>query len=290
MAGNAQPLVAVTGSNGQLGQELQKLAPSYPGLRFIFLTRENFPMDDENAIRDFLGSHSIDFFINGAAYTAVDKAESEPDLAMQINGTTPGVIAEMLAMTGGKLIQISTDYVFDGQSAFPLSEEAPTDPLNVYGKTKRTGEENAIRHNPQTMIIRTSWVYSGFGNNFVKTMLRLMSTRDTISVVSDQRGSPTYAADLARAILDIIVSPVFIPGVYHFSNEGEASWYEFALEIKRISGSTCQVNPVDTAGYPTPAKRPAWSLLDKKKIRSNYQLSIPEWKTSLAVCMEELKK
>ncbi len=290
MASSTLPLVAVSGSNGQLGQELQLLAPQFPGLRFLFLTRENFPLDDEDAIRTFLATHPVNFFINGAAYTAVDKAESDQENAMRINGSTPGVIAEMLALTGGKMIQISTDYVFDGNSSVPLTEEVTTDPVNVYGKTKRAGEVNALRQNPQTMIVRTSWLYSVYGNNFVKTMLRLMSSRDAISVVSDQRGSPTNARDLAKALLDVIVSPVFIPGVYHYSNEGEASWYEFALEIKRLSGSTCLVNPVDTTGYPTPAKRPAWSLMDKTKIRNNYQLTIPEWKRSLETCMKELMK
>ncbi|MEO6961814.1 MAG: dTDP-4-dehydrorhamnose reductase, partial [Puia sp.] len=208
----------------------------------------------------------------------------------RINGEAPGILARLLAQQGGKLIQLSTDYVFDGQSDKALDESAPTRPVNIYGASKLKGEQAAMTNNPDTLVIRTSWLYSAFGNNFVKTMIRLMKTKESIQVVSDQLGSPTYAADLARAILEILSAEKFIPGIYHYSNTGETSWFGFAEEIKKITGSICTIVPVASSGYPTAAKRPAYSLLDKSKIKRDYALSIPEWKTSLAHCLDILLK
>jgi dTDP-4-dehydrorhamnose reductase len=282
--------IAVTGRDGQLGKELFLLAPQYPGFKFLFLSREIFPLDDPGKMESWLSLHPVDAFINCAAYTAVDKAETETATAFKINGEAPGILAGILAKTAGKLIQLSTDYVFDGLSPKPLDEHAATNPVNIYGASKLKGEQSAAENNPHTLILRTSWLYSAFGNNFVKTMMRLMKTKESIQVVSDQTGSPTYAADLARAILDILSAEKFIPGIYHYSNEGETTWFGFAEEIKRITGSSCTIFPVESSGYPTAARRPAYSLLDKSKIKRDYRLDIPDWKTSLANCMDTLLK
>ena len=290
MPGRKKMNVAVTGMNGQLGRELSLLAPQYPGLDFLFLSRETFPLNEPEEMNSWLDLHPVDAFINCAAYTAVDKAEAEADIAFAVNGLAPGVIATRLAKHGGKFIQLSTDYVFDGVSSTPLDENAPVNPLNVYGASKLKGEQLAMAGNPNTLVIRTSWLYSAFGNNFVKTMMRLMKTKESIQVVCDQRGTPTYAGDLARAILGILTAPQYIPGIYHYSNEGETTWYEFALEIKKITGSPCTVLPVKSSGYPTAAKRPAYSLLNKSKIKRDYKLSVPDWKSSLAICVNTLLK
>ncbi|HEY4154068.1 MAG TPA: dTDP-4-dehydrorhamnose reductase [Puia sp.] len=280
--------IAVSGMNGQLGKELAVLAPHFPQFEFLFLSREVFPLDVPEKIESWLTGHPVDVLINCAAYTAVDKAESESGMANQINGEAPGIISGLLSRSGGKLIQLSTDYVFDGLSSRPLDEEAVTDPVNIYGASKLMGERAAMANNPQTLILRTSWLYSAFGNNFVKTMIRLLKTKESIRVVSDQKGSPTYAADLASAILLILSAEKFIPGIYHYSNEGETTWFDFASEIKEMTGSSCTVSPVESSGYPTAARRPAYSLLDKSKIKKNYGLTIPGWKTSLAACLEIL--
>jgi dTDP-4-dehydrorhamnose reductase len=290
MAAETKKVIAVTGMNGQLGRELAVLTPLYPKFRFHFLSRETFPLDQPEIMEAWMNEHPVDFFINCAAYTGVDQAESDKEKAFKINAEAPGIIARLMQKNAGRLIQISTDYVFDGSSATPLKEDAGTHPVNTYGLSKRKGEEAAVANNPQTLIIRTSWLYSAFGNNFVKTMVRLMSTRESIQVVQDQQGSPTFAADLARAILDILSAEKFIPGIYHYSNEGETSWFAFALEIKKLTGSSCTVHPVDSSGYPTAARRPAYSLLDKSKIKRDYHLVIPDWKTSLAIAMKEILK
>jgi len=282
--------VAVTGSNGQLGMELAGIAGDHPKFQFTFLSREIFPLDDQGKMEAWLHSNPVDYFIHCAAYTAVDKAESEKEKAFLANATAPGLIAGLLSENRTKLIHISTDYVFDGNSSMPLTEEAVTNPVNFYGLTKLEGERLVLKNNPDSMIIRTSWLYSAFGNNFVKTMIRLMKDRESIQVVADQTGSPTYAGDLASAIMQILESGKFVPGIYHYSNEGEASWFEFATEIKRLTGSTCKILPIPSSGYPTPAKRPAYSLLDKSKIRTIYSLSIPVWQSSLRFCVDQLKK
>jgi dTDP-4-dehydrorhamnose reductase len=282
--------VAVTGSNGQLGNELARIAADHPRFRFTFLSREIFPMEDPEKMEVWLDQHPIDIFIHCAAYTAVDKAESEKEKAFEVNAKAPGIIASLLAKKKSQLIYISTDYVFDGTSSSPLTEDAPTNPVNTYGASKLEGERQVLHNNPATQVIRTSWLYSAYGNNFVKTMIRLMKERESIRVVQDQKGSPTYAGDLAKAILQMLESDHFIRGIYHYSNEGETTWFEFAQEIKKLTGSTCTIHPIPSSGFPTPAKRPAYSLMDKSKIRKDFGLLIPDWRTSLAICIDILKK
>jgi dTDP-4-dehydrorhamnose reductase len=282
--------VAVTGSNGQLGKELADLAGGYPQFQFSFLSREEFPMNDEQKMAVWLNQNPVDIFIHCAAYTAVDKAESEKEKAFQVNATATGWIASQLSKSNTRLVYISTDYVFDGTSSTPLTEEARTNPVNWYGSTKLEGERLVLQNNPFSQIIRTSWIYSVYGNNFVKTMIRLMKERQSVSVVEDQIGSPTYGGDLSKAILQLLESDHFIPGIYHYSNEGKTSWFEFASEIKRLTGSGCDIVPIPSSGFPTPARRPSYSLLDKSKIKKDYGLLIPDWKTSLAICIERMRK
>jgi dTDP-4-dehydrorhamnose reductase len=282
--------VAVTGSNGQLGKEFARIADSHPRFQFTFLSRETFPLEEPKKIEIWLDRHPVDIFIHCAAYTAVDKAESEKEKVFQVNAEAPGLIASLISKNKTRLIYLSTDYVFDGTSSIPLTEFAVTNPINQYGASKLEGERLVIQNNPFTQIIRTSWLYSAHGNNFVKTMLRLMKERESVSVVQDQKGSPTYAGDLAAAIIQMFESDHFIPGIYHYSNEGETNWFEFAVEIKKLTGSVCNVLPVPTSGYPTSAKRPAYSLMDKSKIKKDYGLIIPDWRTSLAICIDLLKK
>jgi dTDP-4-dehydrorhamnose reductase len=282
--------ITVTGSSGQLGKEFARIAANHSRFKFTFLSREEFPLEDNNKIENWLSRHPVDIFIHCAAYTAVDKAESEKEKAFRVNSEVSGLIASQLSKNKTRLIYISTDYVFDGTSGVPLKEDAITNPVNVYGASKLEGERLVLQNNPSTQVIRTSWLYSSFGNNFVKTMIRLMKERESIQVVDDQKGSPTYAGDLADAIMQMLESDHFIPGIYHFSNEGETTWYEFAEEIKKLTGSICQILPIPTSGYPTPAKRPAYSLMDKSKIKKLYGLQIPAWQTSLAYCIEMFKK
>ncbi len=282
--------IVVTGSNGQLGKELARIATNYPDFHFTFLSREEFPLEDFSRIEAWMNLNTADIFIHCAAYTAVDKAESEIEKAFRINAEASGLISSLLYKNKSRLIYISTDYVFDGTSAVPLKEDAVTNPVNIYGASKLQGEHLALQNNPATMVIRTSWLFSAFGNNFVKTMIRLMKERDTVKVVDDQRGSPTYSGDLAEAIMQIIETKHFEPGIYHFSNDGETTWYEFASEIKKLTGSSCNILPIPTNEYPTPAKRPAYSLMDKSKIKKEYGLRIPDWRISLALCIDQLKK
>jgi dTDP-4-dehydrorhamnose reductase len=289
MSDSKKQHIAVTGSQGQLGRELATAAKLYPQLAFRFLSRDEFPLDDLKKVEDWIKKNPVDILVNTAAYTAVDKAESEKEKAFQINAAAPGFIAEILQQKKGKLIQISTDYVFDGRSSKPLSEDAKTNPINVYGATKLEGENLAIKNNPETQIIRTSWLYAAHGHNFVKTMIRLMKERPVVQVVQDQKGSPTYAGDLAGAILEMLNADRYVPGVYHYSNEGETSWYDFAVEIKKLTGSHCEVLPIASTAFPTAAKRPEYSMMDKSKIKSVYDLTIPDWKTSLARCIELIK-
>lgn len=281
--------ILVTGANGQLGRELQTLTGQYPEFEFLFADRDTLPIDHREKIEAFFATHPLDFCINCAAYTAVDKAESDKENAFLINGEAPGWLAAACRNTGARFIHISTDYVFPGNSATPLRENDTTGPVNVYGASKLQGEHQALKQYPDgTLIIRTAWVYSEYGNNFVKTMIRLMNERPAINVVADQIGTPTYAADLAAAILHMVSGPHFIPGIYHYSNEGRISWYDFALAIRGKIGSTCTVNPIPTTDYPTPAARPAFSLLDKTLIRNTYGLTIPDWQTSLDTCLTRL--
>jgi len=282
--------ILVTGSNGQLGSDIRELATQYPGFDFLFTDRETLSITDEAAINTFFNEKQPDFCINCAAYTAVDKAEdaAEFDKVKALNADAVGYLAKACATHHTKLIQVSTDYVFDGTGTEPYKETDTTQPVSVYGNTKLRGEELAAEHT-NAVIVRTAWVYSTFGKNFVKTMMRLMAEKPQISVVSDQYGTPTYAADLAAAIMHIISSGKWEPGIYHYTNEGRINWHEFALAIRDIMQSQCEVKAIPTIQYPTPAKRPAWSVLDKTKIKETYQLEIPDWRTSLEVCMGKMQ-
>lgn len=284
------PSILVTGANGQLGSELKKLSSAYSQYTFTFLTRDEFPLNDTVRIKDYLKSNQFDFLINCAAYTAVDKAESEKELAWQINATAVGVLAAACRDNIIKFLHISTDYVFDGTAKEPYKVDDLTNPQTVYGASKLEGERLAMNENSDAIIIRTSWVYSSYGNNFMKTMLRLFQEKEEISVVNDQIGSPTYAADLAEVIIKMISSGQWYEGIYHFSNEGVISWFDFAGAIKNLSGSSCKINPIPTSAYPTPAKRPAWSVLEKSKIQQHYGIQFRNWEESLRLCIEKIKK
>lgn len=281
--------ILVTGATGQLGSELKVIAQKQQEFEWVFADRSLVSLDNLEVLQSQLDRIQPDIIFNCGAYTAVDKAESEQELADVVNHLAVGYIAQYAAENSVKLIHISTDYVFDGNSALPLNEEAPTNPINTYGATKRAGELACLANNPNAIILRTSWVYSTFGNNFVKTMQRLMQERDSISVVNDQIGTPTYAADLAQAMLVIVQAPQWSPGIYHYSNEGEISWYDFAIAIKELGGYTCEVNGIPSEAYPTPAKRPFYSLLDKTKIKKTYQVEVPNYKESLRKCLTLVK-
>ena len=281
--------ILVTGSNGQLGSELKELAFIHSEYKFVFFSREYLPVNDKSAIEKVFLKHQPAYLINCATYTAVDKAESEIEQANEINGTAIGTLAAMCKQNKTKFIHISTDYVFNGNASSPLKETDKVDPVNAYGASKLLGEQLALDHNPESIIIRTSWVYSFYGKNFVKTMIRLMKERENIGVVSDQIGSPTYAADLAEAIIKIIGSGKWEAGIYNFSNEGNISWFDFANEIKSLIGSSCTINPLTTEQFPTPAKRPRYSVLDKTKIQQAFSIQLKEWKASLRDCLEKLQ-
>lgn len=280
--------ILVTGSSGQLGSELRSLAENHSSYETFFLDRKQLPLDQTNLIQDMLGIYQPDIIIHSAAYTAVDKAESEPLEADRINHLASEEIAQYCRLNNTKLIAISTDYVFDGESASPLTEDADVNPINVYGKTKLLGELAIQKWAPHYVIIRTSWVYSTFGANFVKTMIRLMTERSEISVIADQIGSPTYARDLAKAIWQIVEFDSWENGIYNFSNEGEISWYDFALEIRNLRGLECKINAIPTESYPTPAQRPKYSLLSKDKIKSTFGVTVPHWKESLSSMLEKI--
>ena len=280
--------ILVTGANGQLGKELQRLSGAYPQYNFVFAGREDLPIHHFEMIRHYFSVYRPDFVINCAAYTAVDRAESEKDLAFQVNAEAVGVLAAVCREQGPKLIHISTDYVFDGLTKVPYKEEDPTNPQSVYGASKLEGEKQAFRFNPDCIVIRTSWVYSEYGKNFVRTMLKLMSEKPEINVVNDQFGSPTYAGDLATVILQVIASGKWTPGLYHYSNEGVISWYDFAIAIRDLSGHTCKVNPVPTSQYPTAAKRPAWSVLDLTRFKNTFGIQPLPWQQGLETCLRRL--
>jgi len=279
--------ILVTGANGQLGNEMRVVSSAYSGYNFLFVTKDDLPIDDIDAVKKYFANHPIDYCVNCAAYTAVDKAETESDKAMLINATAVGNLATVCKTCNTQFIHISTDYVFDGTATVPYPEDHPVAPVNTYGATKLKGEELAQQSNPGCIIIRTSWVYSSFGNNFVKTMLRLMKEKEQINVVSDQEGCPTYAADLASAIMQIIVSGKSSQhrGIYNYSNTGIINWYQFAEAIKELSGSKCAVNPIPSSSYPTPAKRPTYSVMDTTKIQQTFNIAIPFWKDSLQKCL-----
>lgn len=280
--------IIVTGSNGQLGGELKELSSFYPQYQFIFFGREEFQISDAEVANKIMEQYQPQYLINCAAYTAVDRAESEKELANEINGTAVGNLALACKQHQTKFIHISTDYVFNGKEKKPLQETDAVDPINFYGQSKLNGEQLALQNNVDAVIIRTSWVYSSYGNNFVKTMMRLMKEREIISVVSDQFGSPTYAADLAEAIMQIISFEKWAPGIYNYSNEGVISWFDFACEIKLLTHSLCNVKPIATEQYPTPANRPKYSVLDKTKINKIFSIQLKYWKESLRICINKM--
>mgnify|MGYP000008253270 FL=1 len=281
--------ILVTGCRGQLGNEIQQLAPQYADTCcFHFTDKDELDITDRKAVYQFVEQHAISIVINCAAFTAVDKAEDNAELCDLLNHIAPGYLAEAVASVGGTMIQVSTDYVFDGTACRPYREDDDTCPNSVYGRTKLAGEESVIRQCAGSMVIRTAWLYSTFGNNFVKTMIRLGREREQLGVVFDQIGTPTYARDLARVIL-LAVDRGIVPGVYHFSNEGVSSWYDFTKAIHRLAGiDSCQVSPIHTEDYPVPAPRPHYSVLDKSKIKRTYGIDIPWWEDSLKACIKAL--
>lgn len=283
-----KPVVLVTGQNGQLGNELKVLSKEYPQFDYVFTDVQELDITDAKKVTDFFDQYKPAICINAAAYTAVDKAETDKALALKINAEAVGNLAENCARLNTRFIHVSTDYVFDGTANTPYSEDHPVSPVNFYGESKLKGEEVALGKLPSTVIIRTSWVYSFFGNNFVKTMLRLMKERESINVINDQFGSPTYAADLAAAIMQIASRQDVEGGIYHFSNEGIISWFDFAVAIRDLSGLQCIVNAIDTSGYPTPAKRPGYSAMNKEKIKS-LGIQLQDWKESLKECLRLLQ-
>ena len=273
--------VLVTAKNGQLGQCLQNLAPQYADVEFVFKTSSELDITNEGHLDKVFNSQPFDYCINCAAYTAVDKAEEDIVLADKVNHIGVKLLAESCLNFNVKLIHISTDFVFDGAALTPYAEEDSTNPLGVYGKTKLKGEQAILKTLKRYFIIRTSWLYSEYGNNFLKTMLRLAEQREALGVVGDQVGSPTYAKDLAEAILQIIELKTTHYGIYHYSNEGEISWYDFAKEIFRLSGSSIKLNKIETKDYPTLATRPKYSILNTEKISELLAIKIPNWKESL---------
>lgn len=283
---NNKEKILVTGAKGQLGSELAVLSKTHTQFEWVFTDREELDLCNLVALETKLGTISPQFIINCAAHTAVDRAESERELSDVLNHQAVAVFAKWSQINDCKLIHVSTDYVFDGTAAKALTETAPTNPINVYGMTKLAGEKACLQENPNSIIIRTSWVYSSFGNNFVKTMSRLMQERDSLNIVNDQIGSPTYAADLAQAIMTILVNADWQAGIYNFSNEGEISWYEFALAIKELGNFDCEVSGISSSNYPTPAKRPQYSLLDKTKIKDTFGVVVPNYKDSLEKCLK----
>jgi dTDP-4-dehydrorhamnose reductase len=282
--------ILVTGANGQLGSEIRTLAATQPQHRFLFNDRDEVDITDVQQVDACFAGFKPDYCINCAAYTAVDKAETDTDTAHKINATAVQILAAACTKYHTKFIHISTDYVFDGNGNEPYKEDHPTEPVSVYGKTKLQGEEEALRANKEVIIIRTSWVYSEHGHNFVKTMLRLMQSKPELGVVADQWGSPTYAADLAEAILQIVNSGTWRPGIYHYSNAGAITWHQFAQAINELAGFNCNVKAITTADYPTPAARPAYSVMDTQKIQQVYGIKLKDWKESLRTCLQKLQQ
>jgi len=283
--------ILITGCLGQLGNELRLRADiDAPEHNFIYTDKDELDICDPDAIRKMVEEEEVEMLINCAAFTAVDKAESEPDFCDLLNHKAPRFLAEAMAEVGGSMIQVSTDYVFDGTGCTPYREDAPCNPTSVYGRTKLLGEEAVREACPQSAVVRTAWLYSRFGGNFVKTMLRLGRERSELGVVADQIGTPTNARDLAGALLTIATKGVK-PGIYHYTNEGVCSWYDFTCEIHRLAGITpeqCRVRPIHTEDYPTPAARPHYSVLDKSKIKATYGIDIPWWPETLKDCVKDL--
>lgn len=283
--------ILITGANGQLGSEIRELVQLNDVAEsntYHFTDVQELDITNRDAVRSFVRENGVQLLINCAAYTAVDRAESDVELCHRLNAEAPGILAEAMEDVEGAIIHISTDYVFDGSAYTPYREDCPTNPQTEYGRTKLLGEQNVLSACRRSLIIRTAWLYSAYGSNFVKTMLRLGRERDQLGVIFDQIGTPTYARDLAKTILHIANAGI-IPGIYHFSNEGVTSWYDFTLAIHRIAGiEDCKVRPLHTEEYPTPAARPHYSVLDKTKIKASYKIEIPWWEKSLADCIRRL--
>jgi len=284
--------VLITGSKGQLGSEIKELASEFENLECIFKDLPELDICDTDALNRFIIDQHINAVINCAGYTAVDKAEENFEIAEQVNAKGVLNLLNALKKVDGKLIHISTDYVFDGNHSQPYKETDPVSPVGVYGETKRAGELAVLNSSIDAIVIRTSWLYSGYGNNFVKTMLRLGNDKESIQVVSDQIGTPTYAKDLAKTCLNILSDAgstnISKKGsLYHYSNEGVTSWYDFASAIMEISNIDCQVIPIETKDYPTQARRPMYSVLDKSKIKSDFKVIIPHWRDSLTNCIKK---
>jgi dTDP-4-dehydrorhamnose reductase len=276
--------ILVTGSGGQLGKCLADVSVYYPDAEFYFFGRDKLPVDDASIAHEIIAGVEPEVVINAAAYTAVDRAETDTPHAFMINGEAVGNLATICKGIGARLIHVSTDYVFDGNATKPYKESDPVSPVNQYGASKLQGEELALGADPSSIIVRTSWVYSRHGNNFVKTMIRLMHERQGINVVNDQLGCPTYAIDLANALVRIALDPKQ-GGVYHFSNSGPISWFEFAVTISEMIQSKCVVHPVPTTSFPTPAKRPSWSVMSNDKILADYGIIQLPWKERLQECL-----
>lgn len=282
--------ILVTGANGQLGNEMRVLSAENQQHIYFFTDVQELDICDEQAVRAFVADNHIDVIVNCAAYTAVDKAEDNAELCDKLNHIAPGYLATAAEACGAAMIQVSTDYVFDGTAHIPYTEDVPTCPASIYGSTKLAGEQKVMELCSRAMIIRTAWLYSIYGNNFVKTMIRLGREREALGVVFDQIGTPTYANDLASAIFSAINQGI-VPGIYHFSDEGVCSWYDFTVAIHRIAGITsCKVSPLHTNEYPAKAPRPQYSVLDKTKIKKIFNIEVPHWEASLKTCIEKLEK
>lgn len=280
--------ILVTGANGQLGSQLRQNSAAYTEVSFVFTDLPELNITSEEQIDQAFNEHQPDWLINCAAYTAVDKAESESDAAFLLNAHAPALLAKISDKHKCRMIHVSTDYVFDGTSCKPITEETPKNPQGVYAHTKSFGEDLVLANNPRSVIIRTSWLYSIYGQNFMKTVIRLAREKGSMRIVADQTGTPTWTGDLATAIMKCIESEI-IPGVYHFSNEGICSWYDFAKAILEFSNLNCPVEPIATSEYPTPARRPFYSVLDKTLFKQTTGISIPYWRDSLKECISRLE-
>jgi dTDP-4-dehydrorhamnose reductase len=283
--------ILVTGANGQLGWELSQLAASYPAFKFVFFDRSQLDLAFPETFEKIIQTIAPDCIVNTAAYTAVDKSETEKELSYTINATAVQALASICKNLAIPFITYSTDYVFDGEAIEPYATSTKVDPVNYYGSTKASGETMAMEANEDTIIIRTSWVFSSHGNNFVKTMMRLMKERDQLNIVADQKGRPTYAKDLALATMNMIEAintGKAIKGVYHFANQGETTWFNFAAKIKAIAGLSCDLQPIETKDFPTPAKRPAYSVLDTSKIEQDLAIDIRHWEAALKDCIDQI--
>ncbi len=286
--------ILVTGASGQLGNEIKVISRSYYGYDFIFTDADTLDITDEVRVREFISAAKPGWILNCAAYNAVDKAESEYEKALLVNGTGVRYLTEAIRGSDCRFIHFSTDYVFSGQSNIPYNENSVPEPLTAYGKSKLDGEKHALKHHA-SMVIRTSWLYSSFGANFVKTIISNASSKEVLRVVFDQTGTPTYAADLAEAVMVIIAGVIrnqqaFNTGIYHYSGEGVCSWYDFASEIVFAAGLSCRIEPILSKDFPSAAKRPAYTVMDKSKIRENYNIDIPHWRTSLNKCLRVIKQ